>query len=393
MYKIGLVIVISLLVCVLFNSILLAHWNENDVFTRISIIVAISAGLYIAYRLNLSKIQKNFQRKNIVNKKRIKQKMWALTIIWLLSVLFSYTMFKYLSQPLYFYYYFDSLIFSPFILITLYFWVKYLDQRQTNPNDQYALFFIDIHNKEFSLKKYKLFLLSNAVKIFYIPFVYGATFLAISQLLALDNIWQNPSQFIIFLFLFGICFDVTIALGGYIFSSQFFSTETLSVDDTWQGWLVCLICYPPLLIIFKFLTSQVDDFIWSDWLNQNQILYWIWAFLICLTWVCYWLATVSFGFRFSNLSWRGLINTGLYRYTKHPAYIAKNIYWWMHTVPFFGVVGFDIWRNILALSCVSLVYYFRAKTEECHLMRFSEYREYQQWIAKNGLWAKIKNIK
>ena len=275
MYKIGLVIVISLLVCVLFNSILLAHWNENDVFTRISIIVAISAGLYIAYRLNLSKIQKNFQRKNIVNKKRIKQKMWALTIIWLLSVLFSYTMFKYLSQPLYFYYYFDSLIFSPFILITLYFWVKYLDQRQTNPNDQYALFFIDIHNKEFSLKKYKLFLLSNAVKIFYIPFVYGATFLAISQLLALDNIWQNPSQFIIFLFLFGICFDVTIALGGYIFSSQFFSTETLSVDDTWQGWLVCLICYPPLLIIFKFLTSQVDDFIWSDWLNQNQILYWM----------------------------------------------------------------------------------------------------------------------
>lgn len=393
MYKVGLSVVVSLFFSTLIYALFMNTHEYIGVFVRLSILVALGVGLYSAYRLNLNHIHTYFKKKNKLNHQRVKAKTLTLNLIWLFSVLFAYVMYSHLQQTLYFAYCLDALIFSPFILLAIYAWVVFLDQRQLEPNDVYATIWVDLKNRRFTWQAYKLFILSSIVKIFYIPFVYGAACIAIEQLLLLENILAEPSQWVKFLFLFGICFDVTIAIGGYVFSSKFFATDTLSVDETWQGWLVCLICYPPFVIIFKFFTQQIDSYIWSDWLTPDSILYWIWATLICLTWICYWAATVSFGFRFSNLSWRGLVNTGLYRYSKHPAYISKNIYWWLHTVPFFGVVGLDLWRNILALTAVSLTYYLRAKTEERHLMKFAEYREYQHWISKHGLWAKIKKNK
>lgn len=102
----------------------------------------------------------------------------------------------------------------------------------------------------------------------------------------------------------------------------------------------------------------------------------------------YWLSTASFGIRFSNLTYRGLIDHGPYRYTKHPAYWSKNIYWWLHAVPFVGITSAgDFARSFLGLGFVSLIYYLRAKTEERHLRKFPEYRAYCDWIDTNGLWA------
>ncbi len=294
------------------------------------------------------------------------------------------------KNELYSAYFNDSVIFSPVVFCIFFIWVVYLDQRQENPEDEYYRFSNDLVYKNKKLKIYKTFLLASLVKVFYIPFMYGAAITAIYQVLIMDNIIKNPAIFLTYLFFLGLSFDVVSAFGGYLFSSKFFSTETISVDETWVGWLVCLICYPPFLIIYRFFTKQVDDYIWTDWVAPDQFLYWLWALLICMAWIFYWFSTMSFGFRFSNLSWRGLVNNGLYRYIKHPAYLSKNIYWWLHTVPFFGVFGLDLYKNLLALSCVSLIYYLRAKTEERHLMNFVEYREYSHWISENGLWAKIR---
>ena len=60
--------------------------------------------------------------------------------------------------------------------------------------------------------------------------------------------------------------------------------------------------------------------------------FWGSTILVCIA-VYSW-ATISFGIRFSNLTNRGIITNGPYRYTKHPAYIAKNLSWWMESVPF-----------------------------------------------------------
>jgi protein-S-isoprenylcysteine O-methyltransferase Ste14 len=104
----------------------------------------------------------------------------------------------------------------------------------------------------------------------------------------------------------------------------------------------------------------------------------------------YALSTIAFGLRFSNLTNRGIITSGPYRFTKHPAYITKNLSFWMVSVPFIEPLGWRIaLTHCVALAAVNLLYFLRAKTEERHLMSDPDYRAYAEWIAKNGLFARI----
>lgn len=315
-------------------------------------------------------------------------------IIWLLSVCHANINYYVFGFKNYLEYAIDAFIFSPIIFILILAWIIFYDKRMENPEDGYYCFIRDFLDKKIIFSRYNDFLLGSLLKIIFIPFMYSATMSCLYKIYSYNFYNFNAIVFIEFLFYFGLGCDLLIALGGYLVCSKYFSTETMSMDKTWTGWLACLLCYAPLFYVVNMFTRQVDKFIWTDWLSQEHFLYWIWALFITITWLIYWLATFSFGLRFANLSWRGLVNTGVYRYVKHPAYLSKNIYWWMHTVPWFGVVGWDILKNILALSIISTIYYWRAKTEERHLMKFEEYREYSRWIEKNGWWAKIKkNLK
>lgn len=392
MHKISLAIIFSLLFYIIVNFKFLALIENKEILVRLTIFFSLFVGLYTAIKLNKKNINKFFLNKNSFDKNRIKYKFLVVIFIWLISLFFSFFMSIFLDYDLYDYYFYDSIIYSPIILFCLLFWIIFFDKRMHDPNDQYYKILVDIKNNNLKIREFKLFFLSNAIKIFYLPYIYGASFLAIETLLTYENYSYNYIIFMEFLFFLGVSFDVVIAFGGYLFSSKYFSTENISIDDSWKGWFVCLICYPPLLIVSKKILSQQDEYIWSDWLIMDGILFWFWSFLILVSWLCYWASTVSFGFRFSNLSWRGLVDTGLYKYVKHPAYLSKNIYWWLHTVPFFGVLGWDIWFNLLALSSISFIYYLRAKTEEKHLMKFQEYRDYCTWIEENGLYAKVKKI-
>ena len=88
------------------------------------------------------------------------------------------------------------------------------------------------------------------------------------------------------------------------------------------------------------------------------------------------MATISAGIRFSNLTYRGLWNTGPYRWTKHPAYVFKCVSWWLIYVPFLVHSGADAVKCTLLLVCVDVIYYWRAKTEERHLSHYPEYVAY-----------------
>ena len=107
--------------------------------------------------------------------------------------------------------------------------------------------------------------------------------------------------------------------------------------------------------------------------------------LAVLTGVYAW-ATVAFGLRFSNLTHRGIITNGPYRFTKHPAYLAKNLFWWLFALPFLTLSG--SWteglRNTVLMGVVSGVYYWRARTEERHLGADPAYRAYAAWMDRHG---------
>lgn len=285
----------------------------------------------------------------------------------------------------------EYLLALPALLLLTPAYVRWAERRMPQPDDGYArLGQVLLGRRRWRWDEQRPLLLAWAVKLFFIPLMYTWLVMAVTALLGLEWRW-SPTVVVAGLFAFGLGADLLIATAGYVFASRLLDNEVRSTDATWLGWMCCVLCYPPLLAVLHALRQQTDDVIWSDWLQPAEPLYWLWAALVTLTWLVYWVSTMAFGLRFSNLSWRGLVDTGPYRYTRHPAYLSKNLYWWLHTVPFVGVADArDLMRNLAGLVFVSTVYYLRAKTEERHLMAFPEYAAYAARIARDGGWARCR---
>jgi len=186
-------------------------------------------------------------------------------------------------------------------------------------------------------------------------------------------------------------FDTTFATVGYVFTMKPLDAHIRSANPYAAGWMAALICYPPFVLMsgngplnYRFGTLGEDG--WGHWLNGHPVLLACWgAALVALTGVYAW-ATVAFGPRFSNLTHRGILTHGPYAWTKHPAYLSKNLFWWLATLPFLVTTGNvnDAVRNSFLLCAVNGVYYWRARTEERHLMADPVYRDYAAWAAEHA---------
>ena len=83
-----------------------------------------------------------------------------------------------------------------------------------------------------------------------------------------------------------------------------------------------------------------------------------------------------------------MLTNGPYRFSRHPAYLSKNLFWWLSTLPFLVTSHspVDMIRDTVFLGLVSAIYFWRAKTEEAHLLaEDARYRAYHAWMAENGL--------
>jgi protein-S-isoprenylcysteine O-methyltransferase Ste14 len=176
---------------------------------------------------------------------------------------------------------------------------------------------------------------------------------------------------IIFHLLFTV--DVSIALIGYTFASRWLNNRTKSVDTTLSGWMVALMCYPPL----NSVTSQFIPYRGLDThqLITNEYMLAVILTLLIILYTIYVWATVALGFKFSNLTNRGIVNIGPYKYVRHPAYISKNFAWWVDNT----FVLTNIWASI-ALGLWNVVYIARALTEERHLKKDKEYEIYSSIV-------------
>jgi protein-S-isoprenylcysteine O-methyltransferase Ste14 len=188
--------------------------------------------------------------------------------------------------------------------------------------------------------------------------------------------------------------DVQLAMVGYLVTFRPLDAHIRSANPHVAGWVAALICYPPFILMgdggpLSYHHSTAD---WAFWLQGYPWLLWLWgAWLVFLT-GCYAWATMIFGLRFSNLTYRGVITNGPYRFTRHPAYLAKNTFWWFATLPFLVTNDsmVDAIRNTVILAMVSAVYWWRAKTEEAHLLaEDAKYREYHAWMGENALISRV----
>jgi protein-S-isoprenylcysteine O-methyltransferase Ste14 len=186
--------------------------------------------------------------------------------------------------------------------------------------------------------------------------------------------------------------DVQIGTVGYLLTFRPLDAHIRSGNPLLAGWMAALLCYPPVVYGFMgqggILQYEYNTADWAYWLGGHPALLWAWALWLGFLTAIYAWATFAFGIRFSNLTYRGVITNGPYRFTRHPAYLAKNTFWWFSGLPFLVTNGsmVDMIRNTFFMGCVSAIYYWRARTEEAHLLaEDAKYREYHAWMAQHGL--------
>jgi protein-S-isoprenylcysteine O-methyltransferase Ste14 len=232
-----------------------------------------------------------------------------------------------------------------------------------------------------------------AVKAFFLPLMLGW---------CVDDIrWWTGSVpagadfFNVYELLYGLMFfiDLTFSSVGYIFALKLFGTHIRGTQPRLLGWLAALACYPPFWpelsnTIFKY---NPDGRTWGDFFGGVPVVSHLWALTILCLVAVYAISTVQFGVRFSNLTNRGILTNGPYRWLKHPAYVTKNISWWMLAVPFMPHAGYlESIRSCILILAVNGIYYLRAKTEEQHLSEDPAYREYAAFMARHGLGAILR---
>lgn len=173
-----------------------------------------------------------------------------------------------------------------------------------------------------------------------------------------------------FIFYFILVIDTLIFAFGYIVESSRLKNIVKSVEPTALGWLVAIICYPPLNDltgkIFGWYSSDFSDF---GNININLIT----ALFSLIFFLIYLWASIALGFKASNLTNRGIVSHGPYKYVRHPAYSSKNLSWWLMGIPFIQTNGLIA---ILGLSAWTIIYFIRALTEERHLSQDPDYIDY-----------------
>lgn len=232
------------------------------------------------------------------------------------------------------------------------------------------------------------------VKAFYLPLMISSAqaFLEIAFTLGAGQHGWWKFYTMAYQTLFAV--DTTFAAIGYCSTSRRIGAQIRSTEPTLIGWMVALVCYPPLnLLVLNRWLAYRDGYEWHHWLAGQPVLLFAWGAAILTSTALYVWATVAFGPRFSNLTNRGIITSGPYSLFKHPSYLGKNFAWWFISIPFISAAGpLAAATHCAALLAINGIYILRAKTEEQHLMRDPDYQAYSHWIANNGVLAKARRL-
>ena len=232
----------------------------------------------------------------------------------------------------------------------------------------------------------KTAILSTLVKFFFLPLIIFWLCIHISQLIQDLSTLNQLDQFfpagywLIFNVILTV--DVLFFMIGYSIEHPRLGNEIRSVDATLLGWIVALACYPPLNGMLNnmlgWYSSDYPGFTDSTWLTIIGI-----SMLVLMA--IYSSASVALNLKASNLTNRGIVRRGPYAVVRHPAYMAKNLAWWLGSIPVLQNVwqeyGFlDFLIGVLSVILWSGIYFLRAITEENHLKHDEEYRQYCEQV-------------
>lgn len=217
----------------------------------------------------------------------------------------------------------------------------------------------------------KLGLQTVCVKLFFVPLLVSWVInntlhqMNLSRVLLWDLAAINAYLVALLIYI-----DTAVFCFGYLFEFGFLQNRIKSVEPTLLGWAVCLWCYPPFNeFSFRFFDHQLIDV-------TRTYPSWVVAAATCaitLLWGVFAWASVALGWKASNLTNRGIVSTGPYRFVRHPAYTAKLLIFYLQGV-FLGSYYVGL------LLGFTLIYVLRAWTEERHLSADRDYLEYKKSV-------------
>lgn len=296
---------------------------------------------------------------------------------WRGNYVFAMEMFSYGAVPLF-------LLSIPYV-----FW---LDRRLVEPRDgAWHLGALLMGQSDFERDAIYIHLRAWAVKGFFLAFMVSIVPGGYQQVINTDFTQLGAAPLLLIQALITLMFtlDVAFATVGYLLTMKPLDAHIRSATPYAAGWAAALICYPPFILMGENapLDYHPNGADWIYWFGDHPTLrLCVGALLVLLTAIYAW-ATIAFGLRFSNLTDRGIITHGPYAWTKHPAYVSKNLFWWLVSTPFLVTSNslVDAVRNTAILAMVSGVYYWRARTEEKHLRPDPAYQAYEAWMAQHGV--------
>ena len=297
-------------------------------------------------------------------------------------------------------------ILVPLLLVGSIPYFAFMDKVDPEPEDEYYKIGYTIIHRQKILTKFEF---GNYVRIWLVK----AFWLALMHPYMIDKLeWlahfdvdyfmDRPMEW--FWATSALCFFIDLAYAsiGYMMNFKILNTQTRTAEPTFFGWFVAIMCYWPFWgVLFYQFFFKYNEVGWLSVFEVQSIGWWIWFVMIIGLEFMYSMATVAAGIRFSNLTYRGLWNTGPYKYTKHPAYVFKNISWWLISMPFMAQTPAMAVKLCFLLFGVNIIYYLRAKTEERHLSHYPEYVAYAlemndksifRWVAKLLPFLKYKPL-
>lgn len=299
-----------------------------------------------------------------------------------------------------FYQHYFSVAFNilPYWLLAAVPYFYFVDRAMRNPKDAYWVLGRWLLAKPVAQTirantSLKQLFLGWLVKLFFLPLMFVYLGSNLETLLKTDvQLFSAGFQaWFDFAFNFLYYIDLLIVTVGYVFTLRLLDSHIRSTEPSLLGWTVALMCYQPFWSLFSGTYIQYDQGpAWGHWFWQTPWAYGLWGAGILSLLAIYVWASMAFGIRFSNLTHRGILTNGPFAFTKHPAYVSKNLSWWMISMPF--MVSADLEQSLRQCAMLLLlngVYFLRARTEEKHLSSDPAYVAYARHIEQQGLFSRL----
>ena len=286
---------------------------------------------------------------------------------------------------------------APVLLVISFLYIFWVDARMTQPHDGYwqigAWLTRQLCQVEYAGLRH--FLLGWVIKGFFLPIMFSYLVNTIAGSAQIST-WATQDLVTLtrHLMKLALLLELIVVCVGYTLTLRLFDAHIRTTNPALWGWVVTLVCYPPFnAVITGQIFSRDTGVPWHETIQAYPLLAGPWLALLLLSFGIWVWATASFGLRWSNLTNRGVVTCGPYRWMKHPDYMSKVVFFWLTSAPFLAAV--PIQTKIAATAgmiVVTMIYFGRAKAEELHMYEDPDYVRYATALNTRGLCAPLYRV-